>query len=730
MKSLNTALCLTLVALLVANCGVTPAPIDAPTESPLATDAPPETVAQASQATATATYPPPTPTQTPRPTHTPTSTATSPPPTSTYTPSPTPTEEPPAVTQIVIDGLGDDWGNYQVVGRDRAGDQVPGSPDIAEVYAFNNDQYLYVLITLHADGATQNYDIQTDVDGGDYDYQISVSPGLNIVNFARYPVAGGMSAVDGVEYALDEAFEAKIPLAIVGGGPVLRSKISTWLGTQVGDIIDNLTLGVVNEVETLEAAQIEKPPTNWDMLNEFGDFQKTTLWEPALKQPMDVLVGPDGTIYIRGAGGVGGTVYRIDPLTGEVEVDPQLSQDELVITERFNDPIETDIALSPDGVRYKSYFQRGVIVRIEPDGSETEIVSGLNIEPIFIEFGPDGMLYIEESVYLFSKVSPQGGTPKTIYLVEELREQMALKDFGFDPKGRVIFADATAGTVVRIDLEAGTLDFIVPGNYDTPAFECLPNGDLVLGYSWQYPEAPSRIIILKRDGSETVLADDVPGVITALAVSPEGEVYGTSWDRHEREFWLYRVKQDGTLDMLAYQDSGQVPYFQSLDYDRVTQSLIGYDQAGERARKYPLDGSPSELIGPESTFAQVHEGRTAVDEQGGLWVLFVDQYHWATGPNVQRELYYMPPSGDAYLVTEPTLFNGCCTLAAMDAGPDGYAYLIPGPEDELIRVGKDGTVERLIVGLPYDSMALVVNAEGEIFLTNSAGVFVLTPIER
>jgi len=87
------------------------------------------------------------------------------------------------------------------------------------------------------------------------------------------------------------------------------------------------------------------------------------------------LVGPDGTISIRGAGGNSDTVYVIDPSTGFVKTNPQLSQDDLKIIERFNDPIESDIAISPDGVRYKSYFQQGTIVRIEPDGSETDIMN-------------------------------------------------------------------------------------------------------------------------------------------------------------------------------------------------------------------------------------------------------------------------------------------------------------------------------------------------------------------
>ena len=49
--------------------------------------------------------------------------------------NPTATSAPPTAsptTHIAIDGNEDDWAGYNVIGSDPAGDQVAGSPDLAE----------------------------------------------------------------------------------------------------------------------------------------------------------------------------------------------------------------------------------------------------------------------------------------------------------------------------------------------------------------------------------------------------------------------------------------------------------------------------------------------------------------------------------------------------------------------------------------------------------------------
>ena len=56
----------------------------------------------------------------------------------------------PKILDIMIDGKNDDWQNFpseSVV--DESEDNIPGSPDIGEVRAFNSDEdFLFSLITL------------------------------------------------------------------------------------------------------------------------------------------------------------------------------------------------------------------------------------------------------------------------------------------------------------------------------------------------------------------------------------------------------------------------------------------------------------------------------------------------------------------------------------------------------------------------------------------------------
>jgi hypothetical protein len=161
-------------------------------------------------------------------------------------------------TQGVIDGKDDGWSVYPVVGTDPAGDQVAGSPDIGEVQAFSNDRCFYLLVRLHADGQTDHYDILMDVDGGDYDFQLSVWPDRNEAVFAVFPVTRNMQPLEGVSAAQDDVIEVKMPLAAVGGRPVKTVLVQTFLGDKVGDMAPDMNSPVVDEVEPISVSAI--PP--------------------------------------------------------------------------------------------------------------------------------------------------------------------------------------------------------------------------------------------------------------------------------------------------------------------------------------------------------------------------------------------------------------------------------------------------------------------------------------
>lgn len=169
-----------------------------------------------------------------------------------------------SAANIVIDGNGSDWENYPVNGSDPAGDQRTGSPDLGEVRAVSDAQYFYLYIKLHVDGKTDHYDVLLDINGGEFDYQLSFWPGTSQAMFAPFPVSG-MNPLEGVTSAQGDVIEVKMPLSAVNGLPVRNLFVQTYLGNQTGDTTQDLMSATILAVvtPTLEPTPIPtKQPTS------------------------------------------------------------------------------------------------------------------------------------------------------------------------------------------------------------------------------------------------------------------------------------------------------------------------------------------------------------------------------------------------------------------------------------------------------------------------------------
>ena len=153
-------------------------------------------------------------------------------------PSPTLNPSLPAA-QIVVDGNGSDWDRYPVSGSDPAGDQPSGSPDLGEIRAVSDAQYFYLYVKLHENGTTDHYDVLLDINGGEFDYQLSFWPGTSQAMFGHFPVSG-MDPLEGVTSAQGDVIEVKMPLSAVEGLPVRNIFVQAYLGNQLGDTTPDL----------------------------------------------------------------------------------------------------------------------------------------------------------------------------------------------------------------------------------------------------------------------------------------------------------------------------------------------------------------------------------------------------------------------------------------------------------------------------------------------------------
>jgi len=377
-------------------------------------------------------------------------------PTPTQTASPTPL----TITQITIDGNMEDWVDYDVLASDPAGDQVPGSPDLAEVRAFSNDKYFYLLISFHEEGETNHYDILLDVDGGEKDYQLSVWPDQNQAVFAVFPVTGEMVPLDGVLAAQDEVIEVKMPLTATENQPVQGVFIQTFLGDRAGDMIGDLPAQIMEEIEAESDSFVESAPpasspgvcggegspSSPDYTITEAGTEVEMLWRADFV-PWWVRTSVDGRVLAVTNGG--DSIYELKA-DGSIEV-------------VFRCPgvvIETGIAAT-DGALWFASRDDGRLYRVDPDGEVKILAPNGNRN---LEAGPNGSVYAMENG--LTRIDPDG-------TMEVISDAVFGRKFAISPKGEI--AVLTGGNVVQVS-ESGEFTQLASGYGPEPWLTFGPDG--------------------------------------------------------------------------------------------------------------------------------------------------------------------------------------------------------------------------------------------------------------
>lgn len=177
----------------------------------------------------------------------------------------------PRVTNIVIDGNLDDWGDYKALANDPAGDAPQGSPDIEEVRAVVNDQYVYVFIKLVDPSVTGKFDLGFETDNKPPDYFVTVWP-REMRNVYATGIGGGAAPNNAITTAQGDVVEVRFPLALLENKKIISFNIQIDLGGSVGDNVFEIRARSLAEFEPtpLPGSQPKPEPTRVEFAAEDG----------------------------------------------------------------------------------------------------------------------------------------------------------------------------------------------------------------------------------------------------------------------------------------------------------------------------------------------------------------------------------------------------------------------------------------------------------------------------
>lgn len=456
-------------------------------------------------------------------------------------------------------------------------------------------------------------------------------------------------------------------------------------------------------------------------------FSVQSLWSSKMQKPLNIMIDRDGFILVRQSDNI---IHTIDPNSGDILRSIQASSNS-EIDRQFGSNSGEDFTLSPSGEMYRAVWSEGIIYKINTDTTKTPIISGLSKnDPIYLGFSPDGKLYFTDRRYTFAQVDVNTGSIKTFDFLKNIQsESLCLKDFDFESNGDVVFLSHTSGGLYRVSLNEELIQVIMPGTLNSPALAISPKGEFFVGDSADYPLSPSRIVKLNNEGTYSVIAE-VPGHLRAITSDCNGILYATSYAWYPKEnydeFWLYKVHEDGTLQYLAHKKMGaKIFKLLTLSVSQVNGHIIGFDRKTYKIIEFSPDGTFLRSISPDVDYP-IGTGRAYFDREGGIWLLVIPEEGQLCGPVVKRELYYITPQKEQKLIaTIP--YNGCCTMETMAIGPDSVVYLIPSPENSLLKITKAGSIEKIASSLPIDPLGISVDEDSRIVFTSSDGIYELTP---
>ena len=345
-------------------------------------------------------------------------------------------------------------------------------------------------------------------------------------------------------------------------------------------------------------------------------------------------------------------------------------------------------------------------------------------DPIFLAVDADGDIWVRELGILF-RLGPDG-TPKS-YIVDgrtytggEGFMDAGVYSLGtaaglaFDPQGGIWVGAFNSAFyyLKRLPAEQGIPAFefttVDPG-LETSSLAVDSQGRLYL-----VNEHNQNLWRIDTDGKVDVLAQNLPGGRSAIALDPTGRVFIGFMDAHS----ILRMEDDGSfsryasvrVEQMTFGDDGAL-YAIEREFQQKTTlvRVTGIDQVEPLFTEIdgiPLGGGPGDIFR---------------DPQGGLYV-FTEQ---------DLNLFHIDSDGQGRLVANLVALGENPGPTTITAAPNGDIYYIPFSKFILYRLVKEkwGGV-RQATGIVGDPWAMVVSPDGKWVYVAESGVIDKIAIDR
>jgi sugar lactone lactonase YvrE len=408
---------------------------------------------------------------------------------------------------------------------------------------------------------------------------------------------------------------------------------------------------------------------------------------------------PSGNLFTTS----GNTLIKITP-----------EEDRVVVSDEI--PGCGDLAVNEYGEAFIAYWPEGAIYKVDVNGDVTTLVDGFVANAFNIGIDTEGNLYSNQND--FQQVSLVDGSLSSP-LLPSLNVAINWRPFAFYPSGQAVFINPSTNTVVKVSLDGQYKSCLVEGLGNSYGLTVSPSGDVFIGASNCHPISPGRIYKVRPDGTTEEYASGF-AFIHDIIFDQSGNMFVADNDYGEDGGGrLLTISQDGTIDILPTGANDLL----SIAYLPGSGDILGF----EANSKEFIRISPDQEIttAPYDFGADVHTVHLTPDLQGNLIALVTFEEGISAGL-VRRGLYRLTSEGQISLLTNldtPAVGSEDAVFVA----PSGDIF-IAGVADEdavsrILRVTPDGEVSVFSRNIPFSTQSIVINPDGDIFLSCSAGLF-------
>lgn len=218
--------------------------------------------------------------------------------------------------------------------------------------------------------------------------------------------------------------------------------------------------------------------------------------------------GPDGQLYV--ASVLGQVLVALDPETGATTM--QWGNESGVAG-------PDDVAFAPDGTLYWTDLIVGNVGMIDGEGTASVIASpGPGTNPVTVS--DDGRVFVSQCFLATNlyEIDPSGVMPPRL-VTDQLGPGCGLNGMDFGPDGLLYGPRWFAGTVVRVDVDAGTFEDVASG-FGTPAAVKF--------------DSQGRLHVLDTLAAEVVRIDLMADTREVVATLPQPGLDNLAFDADDR----------------------------------------------------------------------------------------------------------------------------------------------------------------------------------------------------